>query len=100
MTSILIQCLACLACYFVGMGVMFSIFACRGKKLYESGEPNVHSRLLGRRCLVRKKGKWREHVIVAVSWKGALCVRDSRNDSGHGAYWVSKYEVPERVRMV
>ena len=55
---------------------------------------------LGQTCWVHPLGvgEWREHVIVAVSWKGAVCVK--RSDAlDQDGYWIKHYNVPKRVRF-
>lgn len=56
-------------------------------------------RWLGKRCWVRPCGRvdWKEHVIVAVSWKGAVCVRRAEKMDEDG-YWIKKQNVRWRVR--
>ena len=55
---------------------------------------------LGHTCWVHPigVGEWREHVIVAVSWKGAICVKRSDRLDQDG-YWIKHYNVPKRVRF-
>lgn len=57
-----------------------------------------YSRWLGRECWVRPVGRavWRKHVIVAVSWKGAVCVKNAENLNQDG-YWIKKQNVRWRV---
>lgn len=65
----------------------------------DRGSRSVYSDWLGRTCWVRPlsgRGEWEEHVVVAVSWKGAVCVRGVDNLDGTG-YWISKKSVPFRV---
>lgn len=59
---------------------------------------NGYSEWLGRECWVRpaSRPRWRRHVVVAVSWKGAVCVRDADRMSENG-YWIKKQSVPFRV---
>lgn len=59
---------------------------------------NPYAKWLGRRCWVRpiRGGKWEPHVIVAVSWRGAICVRDAGSMDRDG-YWIKKQNVPFRV---
>lgn len=70
-----------------------------GAVLYSIGPGNRYSEWLGRECWVRPShgGRWRRHVVVAVSWKGAVCVRDPDRE-GKG-YWVRKENVRHRVRF-
>ena len=53
---------------------------------------------LGKRCWVRPAGRavYSEHVVVAVSWHGAVCVRraDRMDEDG---YWIKKQNVRWRV---
>ena len=59
---------------------------------------NQYADWLGRECWVRPTSRpnWRRHVVVAVSWKGAVCVRDASRMDGDG-YWIKKQSVPFRV---
>ena len=63
------------------------------------GMPNAYAAWLGRKCWVRPLGRpdWVRHVIVAVSWNGAVCVRrlDRMDEDG---YWIKKQNVRWRVR--
>ena len=63
------------------------------------GTPSPYASWLGRPCWVRPFGRaeWSEHVIVAVSWHGAVCVRDLRKMDEDG-YWIKKQNVRWRVR--
>lgn len=60
---------------------------------------NPYARWLERTCWVRPwgGGDWREHVCVAGSWKGAVCVRRADTPDENG-YWVKHENVPSRVR--
>lgn len=55
---------------------------------------NPHAPRLGRACEVRNRGRWVPCTVVAVSWKGALCVRERCG----GTWWIRKDQVEERVR--
>lgn len=61
---------------------------------------NPYGSWLDRECWVRpcSRETWRRHVIIAVSHKGAICVREitRRNESG---YWIKKENVPARMRF-
>lgn len=73
----------------VGAALAFVLFA----------EHTPYSRWLGRTCWVRPLGRaeWTKHVIVAVSWRGAVCVRDAEHMNEDG-YWIKKQNVNWRVR--
>lgn len=73
------------------IGVAFACIA------YWHGSP--YGRWLGKRCWVRPCGRatWEEHVIVAVSWKGAVCVRRAARMEEDG-YWIKKQNVRWRLR--
>ena len=62
--------------------------------------PNEYAGWLGKDCWVRpvSRPSWRRHVVVAVSWKGAVCVRraDRLDEDG---YWIKKHNVSWRVRF-
>lgn len=64
------------------------------------GADNPYAAWLGRECWVRPAGrdKWRKHVIVAVSWRGAVCVRDADALDQDG-YWIKKQNVRWRTRF-
>lgn len=54
-----------------------------------------HGWEMDRTCSVWARGKWHPGcVVVAVSHKGALCVRD-----GHRTWWVPKTRAPRYVRF-
>lgn len=61
--------------------------------------PNPHGAWLGRTCWVRPCARetWAEHVVVACSWHGAVCVRRAGEGPGEG-YWIKKENVGWRVR--
>ena len=58
---------------------------------------NPHARWLGRRVLVHKYDAcpWELATVVAVSHKGALCIR---RDTEEGSWWMKPSRVRERVR--
>ena len=56
-------------------------------------------RHLGRTCWLRTPDGWRKHRVVAVSHKGALCIRAWENRTGTAAYWVGHERVRELVRF-
>lgn len=63
-------------------------------------EATGFGRLLGAPCWMRggRKGKrWLKYRVVAVSHKGGVAVRRWEDESGQGAVWVDKSEVPGRV---
>lgn len=64
------------------------------------GADNPYGAWLGRECWVRPTSRdtWKRHVIVAVSWRGAVCVRDAERISEDG-YWIKKQNVKWRVRF-
>ena len=84
--------LACgLACGFV-IGLAWHAMA------HSNGNP--YGDWLARTCWVRPYGhpdRWRECVVVAVSWAGAVCVRDVARPCKDG-YWIKKQNVAWRVR--
>ena len=61
---------------------------------------NPYASWLGRECWVRPAGrdKWKRHVIVAVSWRGAVCVRDAEKMQEDG-YWIKHQNVRWRMRF-
>ena len=71
------------------------------KRLERLQFSNPHAHLLGRTVEARvyEASKWERMVIVAVSWRGAVCVRPSRDMSAPGR-WIPKQFVPQRVREV
>lgn len=72
-----------------------------GKRLLRERDPISFGYLLDRECDVLKgDGEWHRCVVVAVSHKGAIAVRNAASKSGKHARWISKDEVPERVRWV
>lgn len=64
--------------------------------LDERGRMSPHAHWLGRRVMVRKydASDWEPATVVAVSHKGALCVR--RDDERRG-WWMDARRVPGRV---
>ncbi len=62
---------------------------------------NPYAFLLGRvvEARVYEASRWERMVVVAVSWKGAICVRPEA-DPLASARWISKEAAPERVRMI
>ena len=62
---------------------------------------NPHARMLGREVEARthRRARWERCVVVAVSWKGAVCVRTTRNPQAPGR-WIPKELAGERVREV
>lgn len=71
-----------------------------GKRLLREHDPISFGYLLDRECDVLKgDGEWHRGVVVAVSHKGAIAVRNVGDGSGKHAAWVPKDEVSERVRF-
>lgn len=63
---------------------------------------NPHAPMLGREveALFYKGSKyWERCIVVAVSWKGAVCVRKAAYPTAKGN-WISKDEVRDRVREI
>ena len=60
---------------------------------------NPYARLLGRvvEAKVYEGSKWEKVLVVAVSWRGSVCVRPVRDLSSKGR-WIHKTVAPERVR--
>lgn len=69
-----------------------------GKRLLENRDPISFGYLLDRECEVLKGDGWHRCIVVAVSHKGAIAVRNVGNGSGKHAKWIGKEQVPERVR--
>jgi len=63
------------------------------------GADNPYGDWLGRTVWVRPVGRpdYAKHVIVAVSWRGAVCVRDVERMQEDG-YWIKKQNVRWRLR--
>lgn len=64
------------------------------------GLANPYGRWLERTCWVRplsRPDRWRKCVVVAVSWRGAVCVREADKLDQDG-YWIKKQNVEWRVR--
>lgn len=61
---------------------------------------NPYARWLEKECWVRPCGRevWRPCVVVAVSWHGAVCVRELTRQDERG-YWIQKENVAWRVRF-
>lgn len=81
-------------------GFLGGLLAGAGAALALTHLGNPYGHWLGRHCWVRPIGRaeWREHVIVAVSWRGAVCVRRADALSEEG-YWIKKQNVRHRVRF-
>ena len=85
----------------LGAAVALLVVVLRGRALWRrKAEPVVYGEWLGRECLVLKGDGWRRCRIVAVSWRGAVAVRNVTDASGRHAKWISKDKVPERMRWV
>lgn len=69
-----------------------------GKRLLREREPISFGYLLDKECEVLKGDGWHRCIVVAVSHKGAIAVRNAANGSGKHARWIPKEQVPERVR--
>lgn len=92
--------LAALCWMLLGAAIALGAVILRGRRKWTRAEPCEYGALLGRRCMVRKgDGTWRECVVIAVSWKGAMCVRNTADGSGRHGKWIPKESVPERVRF-
>ncbi len=62
---------------------------------------NEHGRMLGRivDAKMYEGSEWERAIVVAVGWRGAMCVRPMRDIGAHGR-WIRKDLVPHRVREV
>lgn len=62
---------------------------------------NPYARFLGKivEAKIYEASDWERVLVVAVSWKGSLCVRPVR-DLGASARWIHKGKVPMRVREI
>ena len=71
------------------------------KRLERLQFANPHARLLGRvvEARIYEASDWERVVVVAVSWKGGVCVRPMRDMEAPGR-WIRKQLVPDRVREV
>lgn len=58
-----------------------------------------YAELLGRDCwaCVGNETKAHKCKVIAVSHKGAVCVRRASNKSGKGGKWIDKESVSDRV---
>lgn len=72
---------------------------CVERELREGLNPHAH--LLGKivEARVYEASDWERMVVVAVSWKGGVCVRYASDPDGRGR-WIKKQLVPYRVREV
>ena len=86
-----------LACGLAYGGAVGLAWGCILRKGSECASP--YGQWLGRTCWVRPHGRdtWHEHVVVAVSWAGSVCVRDVAKPGSEG-YWIKKQNVSWRVR--
>jgi hypothetical protein len=73
----------------------------RNDLLKEHWSLNQHAHLLGKQVDARvyEGSPWERMVVVAVSWRGAVCVRPVRDMQTKGR-WIPKNLVPLRVMEV
>ena len=101
-TTVRLLTFALLTCAFVACVCWAYV---RGAEQQGGGERmrqmNPHAWMLGRTVDARvyEGSDWEHMVVVAVSWKGAVCVRPLENLSTRGR-WIRKELVPERVRVI
>ena len=71
------------------------------ERLMRSQFVNPYARLLGKtvEAKVYEGSDWERMVIIAVSWKGAVCVRRELDMVAPGR-WIHKSKVPCRVREI
>lgn len=69
----------------------------RGQFEIPRGEYAPYAELLGKPCWLNDKKN--RHRVVAVSHKGAVCVRDEAETGGEHGFWVPAKRVPKRVRF-
>ncbi len=71
------------------------------KKLMRLQFANPYAHLLGRtiEAKVYEGSDWEKMVVIAVSWRGAVCVRPVRDLATKGR-WIPKYYAHERVREI
>lgn len=62
---------------------------------------NPHGQILGKvvEAKIYEDSDWERMVVVAVSWRGAVCVRPTSDDDAPGR-WIRKEVVGDRVREV
>lgn len=77
----------------------YAELAARHARAMRDMPANEHAKMLGRTVEARLSdgAKWREMVVVAVSWKGALAVRPT-SEPDKPARWIHKSKVDEWVR--
>lgn len=77
------------------------VVAHRDMETYRSycSKLNKHARLLGKEveAKVYEGSEWERMVVVAVSWRGAVCVRPVHDLTTKGR-WIHKSKAPGRVR--
>ena len=71
------------------------------KRLMRLQFANPYAHLLGRTVEARvyEGSDWERMVVVAVSWRGAVCVRPERDLETMGR-WIRKDLTPTRVREI
>ena len=71
------------------------------RKLMRMQFANPYAHLLGKtvEAKVYEASEWERMVVVAVSWRGAVCVRPE-HDLGTIGRWIKKDLTPTRVREV
>lgn len=85
----------------LGATAALACMALRGYRLWRGGPRSEFGGWLDHECEVLKgDGEWRRCVVVAVSHKGAVAVRNASDGSGRHAKWIAADRVPEIVRWV
>lgn len=71
------------------------------RRYAELASYNPHAHLLGKEVEARvyEGSRWERMVVVAVSWKGSVCVRYASDPEGRGR-WIKKEFVSDRVREI
>ncbi len=83
------------------IGVLLGVALMAGVRVRPEESPcDVYREWLGRECWVRPCSRiaWRRCVVVAVSWRGAVCVRDADRVHEDSGRWIKKQSVGWRVR--
>lgn len=86
----------------VGLGGALGVMATALVAARPDPDANPYAGWLGRECWVRpaqRPSRWTHCVVVAVSWKGAVAVRDWDRMDGDGGRWIKKQNVGWRVRF-
>ena len=87
---------------YVIFNIVVTVRSMRRLSALVAGLDMPYASWLASECWVRPCSRpdgWRRCVVVAVSWRGAVCVREMSRPHDNKSYWIKKENTLSRVRF-